>query len=246
MKRFTDTDIWDKQWFMELPPRLKCFVKFVRDKCDQSGVWQPNMILANTYIGEACTIDDLLKIDGGNQFEKLTDGKIFCIGFIFFQYGELSETCMPHRKVIALLKKHGIFERVSKGYRKGTDTLKDKEEDKEVDKEEEEEGGKIILVYPFNDQLFLDAWEVWKQYKKREHRFKYKTLESEQAALKDIGEISNYDLKTALTIIQKSIANGYKGLFELKNNKNGNSAQQPASTVQTGLDKIDAMYRVNK
>lgn len=140
MKRFTDTDIWDKEWFMSLSPKLKCLVKFVRDKCDHSGVWQPNWILAATYIGEIVDEKELLSIDGGKQFEKMKCGKIYCVGFVFFQYGELKETCMPHRKVISLLKKHGIFERVSKGYRKGIERDKDKDKDKEEDKEEEKEG----------------------------------------------------------------------------------------------------------
>ena len=31
-KRFTDTELWDKEWFMKLSPKLKCLVKLVRDK----------------------------------------------------------------------------------------------------------------------------------------------------------------------------------------------------------------------
>lgn len=161
MKRFTDTDLWDKEWFMQLSPQLKCLVKFIRDKCDNSGVWQPNWMLAKTYIGEDVKECDLLKIDGGNQFEKLPDGKILCVGFVFFQYGELSENCPPHRKIIALLKKHQIFDRVLKGYRKGINTLQEEEEEKEEDKEEEkdkEEKPKIEITYPFSSIEFMAMW----------------------------------------------------------------------------------------
>ena len=38
-KRFTDTDIWEKEWFMSLKPTEKCLVKYVRDKCDLAGIW---------------------------------------------------------------------------------------------------------------------------------------------------------------------------------------------------------------
>lgn len=108
-KRFTDTEIWDKQWFMDLSPKLKCFVKYVRDKCDLAGIWYPNYMLASVYIGEQVFEDDLLNIDSGNQFGRLNDGKIFCIGFIEFQYGASLNPYSPvHKKIIDILNKHHI------------------------------------------------------------------------------------------------------------------------------------------
>jgi hypothetical protein len=145
-KRFTDTEIWDKHWFFELKPKLKCLVKFVRDKCDVAGVWYPNWALASQYVGEKVTEKELLSIDDGKQFKKFSDGKIYCIDFIEFQYGKLSEDCRPHKKIIATLKKHGLEKLPSKGIDtlseipvRVSDTLKDKEEEKEEDKEEETE-----------------------------------------------------------------------------------------------------------
>jgi hypothetical protein len=108
-KRFTDTEIWDKQWFMELSPKHKCFVKYVRDKCDLAGIWYPNYMLASVYIGEQVFEDDLLAIDSGNQFERLSDGKIYCIGFIDFQYGSSLNPYSPvHKKIIDILDKNSI------------------------------------------------------------------------------------------------------------------------------------------
>lgn len=163
-KRFTDTDIWDKQWFYDLKPRLKCLVKYVRDKCDVSGVWSPNWALASSCVGDRVNLADLLKIDNGNQFEKLEDGKIFCAGFIQFQYGTLTEDCRPHRKIIATLKKHGLYERVLEGYCKGINTHKeedkdkeeegDKEEDQEQDKENAPRKSKVPTL--FIDSVFFD------------------------------------------------------------------------------------------
>lgn len=134
----TDTDLWDKEWFMYLSPKLKCLVKFVRDKCDIAGVWQSNWVLASTYIGEKVTEEELLNIDNGLQFEKVNDNKIYCKGFVFFQYGELKDKSPIHIKVKSLLQKHGILDRVLIGYSKGINTLKEKEEEKEEYKEEEQ------------------------------------------------------------------------------------------------------------
>lgn len=107
-KRFTDTEIWDKSWFMSLSPKMKCFVKYVRDKCDVAGIWYPNYLLASVYIGEQVTEEELLTIDNGMQFEKIQD-KIYCSGFIDFQYGASLNPDSPiHKKIIDILSKYGI------------------------------------------------------------------------------------------------------------------------------------------
>lgn len=135
-KRFVDTELYDKPWFTELPCRLKCAVQYIFGKCDHAGIWDPNYAIAAVYVGEGGFQEyELLAIDGGGQFEKLPNGKIFVVGFCDFQYGNLSEDCKPHKSVIQKLKKYGLYERVSKGYRKGIDTLQDKDKDKEKEQD---------------------------------------------------------------------------------------------------------------
>lgn len=137
-KRFTDTEIWDKAWFMALKPVHKCLMKFLHDKCDNAGIWSPNWLLAATCIGEPVSIADLDAL--GSQIEPMSNGKVFIPSFIEFQYGELSEKCIPHLKVISLLKKHNLYERVYIPYIKGTITLKEEEEDKEEEKSRKGKG----------------------------------------------------------------------------------------------------------
>ncbi len=108
-KRFTDTDIWEKEWFMSLTPTEKCLVKYVRDKCDLAGIWKPNFTLASYVIGEKVTEEMLLKIDDGKQFQIVCDGKILCIDFVRFQYGsQLNPTSPIHKKVIEILSRYEI------------------------------------------------------------------------------------------------------------------------------------------
>lgn len=90
----------------------------------------------------------------------------------------------------------------------------------------------VNIVYPFESETFFKFWDLWKDYKKNEHRFTYKTTLSEQAALKQLGEISNQDETTAIKIIETSIANGYKGLFTLKNNANGNDTRSSKTVAE--------------
>lgn len=114
-KRFVDTELWDKKWYMSLSPKLKCLAKYVRDKCDIAGIWDCNYQLASVYIGEQVTEEELLGIDNGKQFEKITDEKVYCTGFIEFQYGQtLNEQSPVHKKVMDILDKYGIEYNIKK------------------------------------------------------------------------------------------------------------------------------------
>ena len=39
------------------------------------------------------------------------------------------------------------------------------------------------IVLPFQTEKFSEAWNEWKEYKRTDHRFKYKSAQSEQRAL---------------------------------------------------------------
>ena len=68
-----------------------------------------------------------------------------------------------------------------------------------------------------------DLWNVWIEYKKDEHRDKFKSKNTEQVALNHLMKISNNDIDIAKEIVNYSIANKYKGLFELKQKINKTS-----------------------
>lgn len=140
-KRFIDTEIWDKDKFCSATDKQKLLTLFITSKCDQVGVFKMANMIVNAYIGSPVTKEDILSIPV--DIEELSDGKYWLINFCRFQYGELKETCKPHKKYIEMLKSEGLFERVSKGYPKGIHTLQEKEEEKEEDKEEEKEPYKM-------------------------------------------------------------------------------------------------------
>lgn len=135
-KRFTDTRLGQKSWYRKMSPRLKCAWDFICRECESDGVWEIDEDAFLWFIGEPLSIQELLLAVNSDEEERLRlipGNKIWVIGFIRFQYGELSESCKPHMKVISDLQKHGLW----KEYSKGIETLE--EEDK--DKEEEKEGG---------------------------------------------------------------------------------------------------------
>jgi hypothetical protein len=110
---------------------------------------------------------------------------------------------------------------------------------------------KTDLVFPFETEEFYKFWNIWKEYKQKEHSFKYKSELSEQAALKSLSELSNGNEAIALKIIEQSISNSWQGFFKLKNDdkqtdKNGNRRnngitedyrQKLARDIQAGIDQ---------
>ena len=99
-----------------------------------------------------------------------------------------------------------------------------------VDNGKEGTGEKPNLVYPFDTETFRAQWQVWKDYRTAEHRFGYKSHVSEQAALNDLGNLSGYDEANAIAIMHQSIANGWKGFFEIVNH----GAKQPSAKGGSG------------
>lgn len=145
-KRFRDIEIWDKEWYMELCPRLKCLVDYLYDNCDASGVWKPNWKLLNLRINDenSLSISDIDKLPKDN-FEVLENGKIFIVDFINFQYGTLSEASPAHKPIFQAIKNNNLSDRV---FNRLLYSLKEK--DKEKDKEMEMEKDKNSEIFEKN------------------------------------------------------------------------------------------------
>ena len=95
--------------------------------------------------------------------------------------------------------------------------VKDKVEDKDKVKDINKKEG---IVFPFDSKEFKKIWLLWKDYKKKEFKFSYKTIQSEQAALKKINDLAENETD-AVEIIHESMANGWKGFFKTNKKNNG-------------------------
>ena len=76
-----------------------------------------------------------------------------------------------------------------------------------------------IVELPFNSEIFSKAWNEWKDYKKNCHNFNFKTQSSENIALNQLSKLAKNSEVDAVEIINQSMANGWKGFFELKKPK---------------------------
>lgn len=88
------------------------------------------------------------------------------------------------------------------------------------------------MIYPFDTHEFKSAWDLYKRFRKDEHKFKFKSKISEQASLKKIGRISKNKEEIAIAIIHQSIENNWRGLFPLKD---GITKSEP-NTIMSSID----------
>lgn len=234
-KRFTDTDKYKKPFIRGLKGAYKLLWDYLYHECDNSGVWIVDFDIAQIYLGfdmpvsksealEVFNKDEvkIIEIDGGKKW--------FIPSFLTFQYGELSPENRFHKSVLLKLSQNGID--LNKPLTSPLQGAMDKDKYKDKDKEQEKDKDKSEnLIFPFDTESFLKTWDIWKKYKKEQHKFTYKPI-SEQAALKSISSLSNGSEQKAIDIIHQSINNGWKGFFELKNNSNGNNkTQRPILTA---------------
>jgi len=115
-----------------------------------------------------------------------------------------------------------------------------KRKEKKRENKKKEGDSEPILILPFQSLEFNELWLVWKKYKSDEHKFKYKSIVSEQAALLKLNELSKNNEETALEIIRQSISEGWKGFFELK--KQINNGKQ--NTNSNGKYSEDFMRKI--
>lgn len=91
------------------------------------------------------------------------------------------------------------------------------------------------VVLPFQTDTFTAAWKEWKEYKRTDHRFKYKTAQSEQRAL--IKLQNEHPTETdAIEAIHTAIANGWKGLVFGKS-KNGRPNARRAQNLESDVNR---------
>jgi len=131
MKRFTETLKWRDPWFRNLSCRAKLLFFWLLDNCDNAGVIDLDLKAAAFDIGQPVEERHLTEIQ--SRLQRLADGKWWITKFVTFQYGPLSEGCLPHRRVIASLKLHttldGSILTTLLARVQGTDKEKEKEEE---------------------------------------------------------------------------------------------------------------------
>ncbi len=152
-KRFTDTEIWKKQFFKGLTQVQMLFWKYINDECDHSGVWYVELDVASIRLKEQINLQEMMGAFNRDE-ERVTlfDGgkKLLIKGFIPFQYREIRENNRLHQAALSTLNHHG-FDWI-KGVIRALQRPQYKGKDKEQDKDKVLEDGKCEGKKPFGEE----------------------------------------------------------------------------------------------
>lgn len=114
-KRFTDTDKWDDDWFLDLPPVMKCAWEYLRDNCDGgTGFMKVSFRKISGLIKGEVSREDFDRYFG-DRIHWISAERIWIPGFLKAQFKKLSHTNKAHlnmaRRVVAELQGQELSER---------------------------------------------------------------------------------------------------------------------------------------
>jgi hypothetical protein len=110
-KRFTETTIWDDDWFYELSPEYKLFWFYVKDNCNHAGIWQPKIRAFKAATDADVDLDKALSYFnmGKNRVRVLPNGRWYIEDFYQFQYGHvLNVRNRVHKSVLDQFLENGV------------------------------------------------------------------------------------------------------------------------------------------
>ena len=93
------------------------------------------------------------------------------------------------------------------------------------------------IVLPFDDPLFLEAWNLWKDERKQKKIKKY-TPRGEQGALYLLAEQSENNMEEAIAMINNAISRGWQGIYPRKNDKRTNNKKFDNDKYLAHLDSL--------
>jgi hypothetical protein len=169
-KRFTDTEIWQEDWFLDLSIEEKLFWFYLKDVCDHSGFWRVNRKRFEYIVGKKFSLEQFFETANRDKIRIIPYGERWYLKtFIKFQYGQtLNPTNRLHESIIKNLNLYvsdgNDLEVILTSFRPQIEVKdrvkeKDKEKEKEIGKEGLEEKPKekiskiIEPVHPLQEWI---------------------------------------------------------------------------------------------
>lgn len=133
-KRFTSTEIWEEDWFLEMPNEYKLFWFYILSKCDHAGIYRVNVKKFCLSIEKKINSDKALSYfnNGKERIRILSENKWFIEDFFVFQYGEiLNKNSKVHESIEHIYNQANIKMTSIRGLKGLKDRVIDKDKDKE-------------------------------------------------------------------------------------------------------------------
>jgi len=110
-KRFCSTDIWNEDWFLDMPNEYKLFWFYILSACDHSGMFKVNVKFFCATNNVSVEIDKALEFfnKGKKRIRKINGSMWLIEDFFIFQYGHsLNTKNNVHRSIKEIYKKNGV------------------------------------------------------------------------------------------------------------------------------------------
>ena len=133
-KRFTSTEIWEEDWFLNMPNDYKLFWQYMLSACDHAGLFKVNLRSFCGLLGVSVTSAIALELFniGKQRIRVITDSLWLIEDFFVFQYGT---TFNPNNKLHESVEKLYLKQKIEMTSIRGLLDLKDRVKDKDKDKD---------------------------------------------------------------------------------------------------------------
>lgn len=240
-KRFTQTEIWDEDWFLDMPKQYKLFWFYVKDQCNHAGIWRPNKRLFEAMVEAKVDLNEALSFfnSGKERITVLKSGHWFLIDFFVFQYGEtFNPANRVHKSIQNIYNQEGIILASIRGLIDHTDRVKDKDKDKDN-----------ITSFEKSEKLFLDTKpEKPKTWRSDFEIYKSECMSAFNEVISDPGFIAeqqkfypNVDIALSL---ENAVVNFWSTEAGWKNKKGKRSNIDWKATFRNAI-KLNKVYKQN-
>jgi hypothetical protein len=131
-KRFSDTKIWDEDWFLDMPNEYKLFWFYMLAQCDHAGLFKVNVRSFSGLLGVSVTPSKVIEyFNAGKDRVRIVNQTLWLIeDFFAFQYGQtFNPNNKMHDSIEALYLKANIKMTSIRGLKDLKDRVKDKDKD---------------------------------------------------------------------------------------------------------------------
>lgn len=130
-KRFTSTEIWSEDWFLDMPNEYKLFWFYVLSECNHAGIFKVNLRSFCSLHGVKVTSKEAVDYfnTGKDRIRVVADGVWLIEDFFAFQYGS---TFNPNNRVHESIEKEYKKIGVALTSIRGLIDLKDRVKDKDI------------------------------------------------------------------------------------------------------------------
>lgn len=133
-KRFISSEIWDEDWFLDMPIEYKLFWHYIILNCDHAGIFKVNLRsfcgLNNVELDKNTALTYFNK--NKDRIRVLSENLWLIEDFFAFQYGgTFNANNRVHDSIKKIYTKHGVKLTSIRGLIDLKDGVKDKDKDKE-------------------------------------------------------------------------------------------------------------------